>query len=273
MSKKTSDKVKVLVTIPKPEGMTKREVVGYVRSAVHEMAFGYGEGFAMQETCRQATAKEHKGEPAVEHSVAGDGSMDASTAAIVYALGLDSSEDAYTFLRYWNEGEFDTLREEWPEAPDEVYAGCDPLHSETKRQLAETPEKPASAEPSLTPVQVFNAIVRDINEISYMPPVDIRQNRREYWKAGARACLSMLNRSLQTTADRILGERRPQPIDGELFNYWIEEAGRNPSRVAKALAECSTPDDYRAALWLMIKEDEGKALDDKPLLNPEGGLV
>lgn len=195
MSKKTTnEKLQVLVTIPKPDGMNKREVVSYVRDAVHSLAGGIPES-AMGGVCRKATAKEHKEESA------------------------------------------------------------------------------ASAEPSLTPVQVFNAIVRDINEISYMPPVDIRQNRREYWKAGARACLSMLNRSLQTTADRILGERRPQPIDGELFNYWIEEAGRNPSRVAKALAECSTPDDYRAALWLMVKEDEDKALDDKPLLNPEGGLV
>lgn len=194
MSKKTTDKVKVLVTIPQPEGYTKRDIVSYVREAVHAHAGGFTED-PMTGEARKATAKEYKEESA------------------------------------------------------------------------------ASAEPSLTPVQVFNAIVRDINEISYMPPVDIRQNRREYWKAGARACLSMLNRSLQTTADRMLGERRPQPIDGELFNYWVEEAGRNPSRVAKALAECSTPDDYRAALWLMIKEDEDKALDSKPLLNPEGGLV
>lgn len=265
MSKKAADKVKVLVTIPQPEGYSKKAVTEYVRNAVRSDAGNSLPPDGMIESAKKATVKEYKGEPAVAPEPQQD-SHEASTAAIMFALDMDTTEEGMDFLRIWNEGEFDMLREEYPEAPEEVYIGADVLHPKTKK-LA-TP-----AEPSLTPVQVFNAIVRDINEISYMPPVDIRQNRREYWKAGARACLSMLNRSLQTTADRILGERRPQPIDGELFNYWIEEAGRNPSRVAKALAECSTPDDYRAALWLMVKEDEGKALDDKPLLNPEGGLV
>jgi len=55
---------------------------------------------------------------------------DASVAAIQFAL---SAEDGMTFLRIWNDGEFDTIREEWPEAPEEVFIGADPLHSREQR--------------------------------------------------------------------------------------------------------------------------------------------
>lgn len=55
---------------------------------------------------------------------------DASIAAIQFAL---SAEDGITFLRIWNEGEFDTIREEWPEAPEEVFIGADPLHAREQR--------------------------------------------------------------------------------------------------------------------------------------------
>lgn len=48
-----------------------------------------------------------------------------AVAAIQYALNDD---DCQTFLRLWNEGEFDTLREEWDDVPDEVFEGADPLH-------------------------------------------------------------------------------------------------------------------------------------------------
>lgn len=48
-----------------------------------------------------------------------------AVAAIQYALNDD---DCKTFLRLWNEGEFDALREEWDDVPDEVFDGADPLH-------------------------------------------------------------------------------------------------------------------------------------------------
>lgn len=50
---------------------------------------------------------------------------DAAVAAIAFALGDD---DGLTFLRLWNEGEFDVIRKEWPEAPEDVFTGADPLH-------------------------------------------------------------------------------------------------------------------------------------------------
>lgn len=54
-------------------------------------------------------------------------STDASIAAIQFAL---QDEDGLTFLREWNEGEFDSIRENWPDAPKEVFMGADPLYKE-----------------------------------------------------------------------------------------------------------------------------------------------
>lgn len=54
---------------------------------------------------------------------------DAAVAAIQFALADD---DGMQFLRLWNEGEFDVIRSEWPEAPEEVFIGADPLHKPSK---------------------------------------------------------------------------------------------------------------------------------------------
>src|SRR5690606_16583817 len=47
-----------------------------------------------------------------------------AVAAIQFAL---NDPEGMTFLRLWNEGEFETLRREWPEAPSSIYIGADPL--------------------------------------------------------------------------------------------------------------------------------------------------
>lgn len=51
----------------------------------------------------------------------------ASTAAIQFALELEDLEDIPAFLSMWNEGEFETIRRAWPDCPDEVFIGADPL--------------------------------------------------------------------------------------------------------------------------------------------------
>lgn len=50
---------------------------------------------------------------------------DAAGAAIQYVLGLDDNHE--TFLRLWLDGEFDVLRAEWPDIPDDVFIGADTL--------------------------------------------------------------------------------------------------------------------------------------------------
>jgi len=48
----------------------------------------------------------------------------AAVAAIEYALKTD---EGLLFLHLWNEGDFDSIREEWADAPKEVFIGADPL--------------------------------------------------------------------------------------------------------------------------------------------------
>ena len=57
--------------------------------------------------------------------------MSAAVAAIAFALELDDIDDTVQFLEWWNYGEFDKCRKEWPEAPEAVYAGADPMRPET----------------------------------------------------------------------------------------------------------------------------------------------
>ncbi|MBX9762845.1 MAG: hypothetical protein K2Y24_07435 [Pseudomonadaceae bacterium] len=50
--------------------------------------------------------------------------VDPASAAIAYAL---QAEEPLEFLRLWNEGSFDDIRREWPDVPDDVFIGADPL--------------------------------------------------------------------------------------------------------------------------------------------------
>lgn len=62
--------------------------------------------------------------------------QDPASALIKHILehpGADS--EAVNLLETWNEGNFDALRREWPELPEEVYIGADPLHEKTRPQL------------------------------------------------------------------------------------------------------------------------------------------
>lgn len=44
-------------------------------------------------------------------------------AAIQYVL--ETNDEPMTFLECWNEGDFDALRDEWENVPDEVFIGAD----------------------------------------------------------------------------------------------------------------------------------------------------
>ena len=44
----------------------------------------------------------------------------------------DGAYDAMDFLRCWNEGDFDILRKEWENVPDEVF-WADPLHERNRK--------------------------------------------------------------------------------------------------------------------------------------------
>lgn len=58
-------------------------------------------------------------------------SQTAYNAVIGYMLGKGYMESPLEFLRCWNEGNFEALREEWPDAPEEIYL-ADPLYKGKK---------------------------------------------------------------------------------------------------------------------------------------------
>ena len=58
-----------------------------------------------------------------------DGSI-APVAAIKFSLKTDCGDQ---FLRCWVEGSFDAIRSEWPEVPEAVFIGADPLHPNTQQ--------------------------------------------------------------------------------------------------------------------------------------------
>ena len=75
--------------------------------------------------CDEADARPSTPPPASQGS--------AAVAAVAFALQTDQGMD---FLRLWNEGEFDALRREWPEAPESIYIGADPLHKPAPKRNA-----------------------------------------------------------------------------------------------------------------------------------------
>lgn len=48
--------------------------------------------------------------------------------AVQFALELGHGDCGLEFLRAWNEGDFNSIRKEWPEAPENVFIGVDPLY-------------------------------------------------------------------------------------------------------------------------------------------------
>jgi len=59
---------------------------------------------------------------------AGKPNSDAAKAAIEFAL---SNGEGVQFLRLWNQGDFEVIRKEWPEAPEEVFIGADTSNKRT----------------------------------------------------------------------------------------------------------------------------------------------
>lgn len=44
-------------------------------------------------------------------------------------------------------------------------------------------------------------------------------------------------------------------IDAALFRFWIRMATDKPSKVASAIAHCTSPDEYRAALTSLASKE------------------
>lgn len=56
---------------------------------------------------------------------------DPAAAAIAFAVMLEDPFEAHEFLDHWYNGGFPEIRDRWPEAPEDIYIGADPLHPQT----------------------------------------------------------------------------------------------------------------------------------------------
>ena len=73
----------------------------------------------------------------------------AAIAAIVFSLETDCWLE---FLRCWNKGNFDSIREEWPDAPESVFVGTDPLHG--KQSAIQVNEQPTIKDTTETAINI-----------------------------------------------------------------------------------------------------------------------
>jgi len=71
-------------------------------------------------------AKVERLEDQAESQIERDRAQHAYNAVIDYMLGPGYMDEPMEFLRCWNEGNFDALRKEWPNAPIAIYY-ADPL--------------------------------------------------------------------------------------------------------------------------------------------------
>jgi len=72
----------------------------------------------------------------------------AAVAAMEFALmSCDTDDEGMTFLRCWFHGDFDAIRKEWPEAPEEVFVGADPSVTTPSEEQAFTYEPADESDP------------------------------------------------------------------------------------------------------------------------------
>lgn len=97
----------------------------------------------------------------------------ASEAAIAYAL---EDEEGMQFLRYWNEGEFDILRRNWDNIPDEVFIGADSKFAPANATMASVGVPPSTGTTHIlkTDHEPFDAVARGVKTH------EIRNNDRNF---------------------------------------------------------------------------------------------
>lgn len=228
-----NEKIQVLVTFPKTQNMSKRKAVAFVRSSVHGAAHRGETEEPFTSQATYATVREYK------HPDSG--------------VIMDQTEE----LR---------LRRE-------AYSQLCIENSDLKKKIEELESQGVDGSIALRPdiVTVFTAINTAINSIDHSKHLPGAHQRREYYKAGARKTLKLIGEAIQQVANVVV-QHGPEARDGDLFNYWVQEAAMRPSRLASALKDCTSPSEYRAVLSRLRAEDiQGVTSANK--IVEEGGLI
>ena len=160
----------------------------------------------------------------------------AGTAAIEFALE-DATGEGMAFLRCWLYGDFDVIRNEWPEAPESVYIGADPLHPETVAMLAAAPEAPpVAAQPAVPDGLLTAADMKHLRRFSEcaedcdghdVPKEDMKRLER----LGAVRSLGFGRHETTAFGDAMLGDTPEAPQTAA--QWWLAELDQygNPTLI------------------------------------------
>lgn len=102
--------------------MTTKDYFFHSTTVMRVNAASEEEAYAQLNELVQAQVSDLEWEPCSTDSI-----PNPSLAVIQYITSdnVDGPRDAMEFLNYWNEGEFDLLRRNWDNIPDEVFIGAD----------------------------------------------------------------------------------------------------------------------------------------------------
>jgi len=165
-------------------------------------------------------------------------------AAIQFAL---NNPEGMEFLRLWNEGEFDTLRREWPDAPSEVYVGADPLATAQRPAGDGCHCATCTCEPNMTPALRFDlspaqkegAIREHLIRLGWTPPDEHATAPLQAEIEALRAEVDRVKCELMDAITR--AERLAKALRGMLAEYEALHAKYD-------LGECQATVDARAAI-------------------------
>ncbi len=145
-------------------------------------------------------------------------------------------------------------------------------NSRQKKEIALLKAREVGLTPADRPdaVVMFNAITHAINGIDHSAWLPKTHQKREYAKLGGRAVLSRVGAAVKHVANTLLSHPA-KPTDGDLFMYWVTEAATRPARLMTALAECSSPEEYRTALLELYELDVTEHQAGR--IVEEGGLI
>jgi len=255
-------KLQIIVGLTVPDNYSDRQACAYVRDWVQCGSHGSGGDHPLQDLSGKATAKLFK--PA-EYANTGE-LMDSYQSLSTDFCALRAECDALK-LAALQTTETPTYAPGYEDLKAR-YALMAEQYDLLKQAYAHDVTNAVDS-PIKNTVQTVNAIIHAINSLDLSPP-PMTWSKGEHYKKGGRAVLAAVNTAIRQ-AGMVLLEHAPLATDGEMFNYWVQEASNRPMRLAQALSECTSPAAYRLALHNLQDEDKAAIADGKSL-NSQGGL-
>lgn len=92
-------------------------------------------------------------------------------------------------------------------------------------------------------------LVKEHFDRDYKESIDCFINSETGWAQPAQWCRDFAE-------DLIAEAQKQRDIDAECFRFWVSEAARSPAAMANLIMNCTTEDEYRAAIIQCIEARE-----------------